>query len=335
MTRRWFFLLAAAAAVAGCSDGRNPSILNPQGSEAGEASFLFWLMLALGAPVVALVAGLLLASALRRRAAGLPPPPGDAERGEKRSVAWIVAGGVILPVVVVVPLSVLTLFSLNRTERPPADDALVVEVVGHRFWWEVRYPENGIVTANEIHLPVDRDVRFVLTSADVVHSFWVPNLGGKRDMIPGEVTDLAYQVDEPGIYEGFCAEFCGIQHAWMRLLVIAHPPEEFEAWLEQQSSDAAPPRTDLERFGLETFLQVGCASCHRVGGTDADGGIGPDLTHFADRLTVGAGVAANRRGNLGGWISNPHGLKPGATMPPTPLTGDQLIALIAYLESLR
>lgn len=322
-------LLAAA-----CSDGRNPSILNPQGPKAEETSFLFWLMLALSTPILLLVIALVLGSARRRHGDAAPPTAGEAP-AERRSIAWIVAGGIVLPVVVVVPLSVLTLFSLHRTEAPPADDALVVEVEGHRFWWEARYPGTDAVTANEIHIPTGRDVRFVLSTADVIHSFWAPNLGGKRDMIPGEVTELVYRADEPGVYEGACAEFCGIQHTWMRLLVIAEPPEQFERWLAEQAADALAPGTDGQRAGLETFLDVGCASCHQIRGTEAQGRFGPDLTHVAERRSLGSVVVANNRGNLAGWISNPHGIKPGTTMPPTPLTGVQLNALLDYLESLR
>lgn len=335
-------LALGAAAGAGCA--RNPSALDPKGPQAGEAAWLFWLMLALSSAVLVLVAGLLLGSARRRGpTAGSEAEPGPDDRSHggrgdpdgRRSIRWILIGGIALPVVVVVPLSVVTLLSLNRTEQPADDDALVVELEGRQFWWEVRYPGTAAVTANEIHIPVDRDVRFVLTTADVIHSFWVPNLGGKRDMIPGETTELVYRADEAGVYEGFCAEFCGIQHAWMRLRVIAQPADEFERWLEGEASDAVEPMTELQQDGLDAFLAVGCASCHQIRGTDAAGRVGPDLTHFAGRTSLGAVVSPNTRGALGGWISNPHGLKPGTTMPPTPLTGDQLRALIEYLESLR
>lgn len=324
--------------MSGCA--RNPSILDAQGPRATDAERLFWVMLGLGTPVLLLVSGLLLGSALRtrRRRDNLAVPPEGSEtetRATRRSLAWMAAGGVLLPVVVVVPLSVQTLFSLNRVHAPADGDALVIEVEGHRFWWEVRYPGTAAITANEVHVPAGRDVRFVLTTADVIHSFWAPNLGGKQDMIPGEVTELVYRADTPGVWEGVCAEFCGTQHTWMRLFVVAQPPDEFEAWLADQASNAVEPRTEAETLGLVTFLDVGCASCHRIRGTAAAGRVGPDLTHVAARRTLGAGVAENNPGNLGGWISNPHGLKPGTTMPPTPLTGQQLTALIDYVGSLR
>jgi cytochrome c oxidase subunit II len=333
------FALGAAGLLAAC-DGRNPSILNPQGPRAEEAAFLWWLMLGLSAPVLLLVTALLVGIIVRsrRRDADAFTPPESASgptTAHRRSLAWIVAGGIVLPVVLIVPLSVVTLFSLNRMEAPPDDDHLVVEVVGHRFWWEVRYPGTDAVTANEIHIPVGRDVRFVLTTADVIHSFWAANLGGKRDMIPGEVNDVVYRTDEPGVYEGVCAEFCGVQHTWMRMLIVAQPPDEFEAWLENQAADANAPETDSQALGLATFFEAGCASCHQIRGTGADARIGPDLTHFGERMTLGSVTVENNRGNLGGWISNPHGIKPGTTMPAVPLTGEQLNGLIDYLEALR
>jgi cytochrome c oxidase subunit II len=339
MRRRAATVAVVALVLAGC-DGRNPSILNPQGPRADEAAFLFWLMLALSTPILLLVTALLVGSALRnrRRTADEHDEPAGSDDelpAYRRSMAWIVAGGIILPVVVIVPLSGLTLVSLNRMEAPPEQDALVVEVEGHRFWWEVRYPGTDAITANEVHIPVGRDVLFVLTTADVIHSFWAANLGGKRDMIPGEVNEVVYRADTAGVWEGVCAEFCGIQHTWMRLLVVAQPEDEFEAWLENQAADAAEPTTESEQLGLETFLAAGCASCHQIRGTEALGRLGPDLTHLADRRSLASVTVDNNRGNLGGWIANPHGVKPGTTMPPSPLPGPELNALLDYLEILR
>lgn len=340
-TRAALLITVVGAPLAlGACDGRNPSIINPQGPKADEAAFLWWLMLAMSTPVMLLVTALLIGTVIRSRGrAGHafiePESASGPTTGHRRSIGWIVAGGIVLPVVLIVPLSIVTLFSLNRMEAPPEDDHLVIEVEGHRFWWEVRYPGTEAVTANEIHIPVGRDVRFVLTTADVIHSFWAANLGGKRDMIPGEVNDVVYRADAPGVYEGVCAEFCGIQHTWMRMLIVAQPPDEFEAWLENQAADAVEPETDTQAFGLETFFEAGCASCHQIRGTEATARIGPDLTHFGERMTLGSVTVENNRGNLGGWISNPHGIKPGTTMPATPLTGEQLNALIDYLESLQ
>jgi cytochrome c oxidase subunit 2 len=319
---------AAVLALASC--GSDPSTLSPRGTGAREIAVLWWVMFALGTAVFALVVVLLVRVARHRR------PHADEHRDDERSGhRWILWGGVVLPVVVVVPLSFLTLVIGERLADEPDGDAVEIEVIGNQFWWEVRYPGTDAVTANEIHIPVDREARITMTSADVVHSLWVPSLHGKVDLIPGEETEIVLDAVEAGTYEGLCAEFCGIQHTHMRLLVVAHPEDEFEEWLAREAGQARPPRTAEARAGGQVFDDVGCGSCHTVRGTDAVGQVGPDLTHIGSRLTLGANTIPNTRGHLGGWIANSQQIKPGNRMPPSVLEGPELIALLEYLEGLE
>jgi cytochrome c oxidase subunit II len=317
-----------AALVAGC--GGEPGSLAPAGPDARALDELLWVMMSLGAVVFVLVITLLAyAGSGRRRSEVTDGDDGD----EPRSRWLVIGGGVALPVVVLVPLAVFMLVTANRV-APTGDTELEIRVVGHQFWWEVEYP-GGVTTANEVHIPARVPVRFVLETADVIHSFWIPELGGKTDMIPGERTESVLEADRPGRYLGQCAEFCGIQHARMRMVVIAQEPDEFDAWLRDQAAPAADPVGDEAIRGRATFSEVGCASCHTVRGTDADGELGPDLTHVASRSTLAAVTLPNNRGNLGGWLADPQSIKPGALMPPAPVTGPELMDLIAYLESLR
>lgn len=325
--------LVALVAAAGC--GRDPSALDPRSDHAADVAALWWVMLAVGVAVLTLVTVLLLRTVRMRPAGRRPEEPRPDDDDERAGRRWLLWGGVALPVVVLVPLFAWVVVLVERLEAGAGSDAVTVEVTGHQFWWEARYRDLGVVTANELHVPVGREVRFVLSSADVIHSFWVPNVAGKRDLVPGEVTELVVTVDEPGVYRGFCAEFCGVQHARMQLLVIAEAPDDFDAWAAAQAADAVPPTTPEERAGAAAFTDVGCASCHRIRGTDASGAVGPDLTHVASRRTLGAVTVDNDRGHLGGWIANSQTIKPGNLMPPMVLEADQLNALIAYLESLE
>ena len=223
--------------------------------------------------------------------------------------------------------------------RPRSEDAdVVVDVVGRQYWWEVRYPGEDVVTANEIHVPVGRPVRLRLASGDVIHSFWVPRLAGKLDMVPGQVNELILEVDQAGVYRGQCAEFCGIQHALMLLEVVAEPPDVYARWLADNRATGVEPVAPLARRGLEVFTEAECGHCHTVRGVTPEramGAIGPDLTHFARRRTLGAGIRENNRGNLAGWILNPQALKPGNHMPPSMMPSEDLHALLHFLETLR
>lgn len=324
---------AATATVTGCSGWQ--SALQPASPEAELITILSWVMFAVAALVTLVVLTLLLAGVFRAR--GTRPARPLAARHSRRLV-W--AGGVVLPLVVTVPF-VISSFSIGRVVDAPAPaDAMKIEVVGKLWWWEVNYLASDgrpiATTANEIHLPVGRPVRFLLRSDNVIHSYWVPNLHGKVDMIPGRTNTLNVTVQEPGIYRGQCAEFCGTQHALMAFLVIAEPPAAFARWLARERRPAAEPTTPSGLRGREVFLNTSCVECHAIRGTPADARDGPDLTHIASRMTLAAATLPNRTGHLGGWIADPQSAKPGNGMPPPEeLPPEDFHALLQYLRELR
>jgi cytochrome c oxidase subunit 2 len=258
----------------------------------------------------------------------------DSERRPAGGRGWILLGGVALPAVVLPVVFALTLGTMATLAAQP-QDALTIEVIGRQWWWEVRYPEGQVVTANEIHIPTDQPVRLLLSSADVVHSFWVPELSGKMDMVPGQTNEFWIQAREQGEFRGLCAEYCGHQHAKMALLVIAEPAPAFADWLAKQRQPAATPVDQLAQQGQQVFLSSTCIQCHTIRGTEATGALGPDLTHLSSRRSLAAGSLGNNRGNLAGWIVNPQSIKPLSKMPATELSGADLQALLAYLESLE
>lgn len=318
-------------ALGGCAGA--PSAMDARGPAAASINLLWWVMLALGTVVFVLVTALLLLALFRRR--GADTPMGEGER--RLSARLIGGGGVVLPLVVLVPLLGFTAYT-GATLAPTGAPPLVVEVIGHQFWWEVRYPEQGFTTANELVIPVGRPVELRLSTADVIHSFWVPQLNGKMDLIPGQSNTLTIQADEPGEYRGQCAEFCGRQHALMALVVVAEPPERFTAWASAQARPAAPIGDPLIRQGQQVFLGSACVYCHVVRGHTEDNAteaVGPDLTHLASRRTLAAATLPNTRGNLAGWLIDPQAIKPGNHMPGTDLDAASLQALLAYLESLE
>jgi cytochrome c oxidase subunit 2 len=258
---------------------------------------------------------------------------------------------VVFPVVVLTALWVLVLEDMRALSQP-AQHTLTVDVVGHQWWWEVRYPEQRIVTANEVHIPSGQPVLIRLTTDDVIHSFWVPQLTGKLDLISGRVNHLTVEADHPGVYRGQCAEFCGLQHALMIFYVVAHSPADFSTWVANETRPGGAPSSALGSQGLQVFLSSACSACHAIQGVNeplATGssltrfGIpppstaveGPDLTHFGSRMTIGAGAVTNTDGALGGWIVNSQAIKPGNYMPPVQVSPADLQALIAYLESLK
>jgi cytochrome c oxidase subunit 2 len=246
---------------------------------------------------------------------------------------------VVFPTVVLLGLFVYVMVVLAEVDRPAPEGALTVEVIGRQFWWEVHYydgsGEHLLETANEIHIPVGAPVRVRLRSADVIHSFWIPRLAGKLDMIPGRTNEFSISADSSGTYRGQCAEYCGLQHAKMSMLLIAQPPEDFERWVAAQAADAPLPADSTSRYGREVFLTTACAACHAIRGTPATGEIGPDLTHVASRRTLAALAIPNTRGHMGGWIVNPQSIKPGANMPAVPLDRGQFEAVLEYMMSLR
>lgn len=316
---------AALAVLSGCRGEGVQSMLDPAGPAAAEISKLWWFMLITGSIVLVITLGLLAAALLRR-------PRGEEAGPPLGSGRFVVLGGLIGPGIILVVLLILTLRTTISLRTP--ETTLTIQVIGHRWWWEVRYPEHDIVTANEIHIPNGVPIQLELISADVVHSIWIPRLHGKMDLMPDHATRLWIQSDEPGTYWAQCAEYCGIQHAFMRLSVTAHTEDAFAQWLEDAARPAGAPSTERQQQGLDVFLRA-CAHCHAISGTAARGRIGPDLTHLSQRLTIGAGRLPNNRGNLYGWISDPQPLKPGNLMPPSLLPSEELEAVVEYLMTLE
>jgi cytochrome c oxidase subunit 2 len=250
-----------------------------------------------------------------------------------------VGGGIGVTFLILVVTLVYNFYTGRALASFADDGALTVRVTGHQWWWEVQYMDplysRRVTTANEIHVPVGRKVRVEVASRDVIHSFWVPQLHGKLDLIPGYTGTTYIQADEPGVFKGRCAEYCGLQHAHMDLRVIAEPPARFAAWYQGQLRGAATPADTLQQKGQQVFLSRACSMCHTIRGTQANSRVGPDLTHLASRGTLAAGTLPNSRGHLAGWVVDPQRIKPGARMPPNQLAGDELHALLSYLESLK
>jgi cytochrome c oxidase subunit 2 len=218
-------------------------------------------------------------------------------------------------------------------------NGLNVEITGHQWWWEVRYQDvdasNIFTTANEIHIPVGVPVTFSLRATDVIHSFWVPNLAGKKDLIPGKINTIWLQADKPGVYRGQCAEYCGLQHARMALWVVAEPQEQFNAWRQSQTQTSVPPTGDSQKRGQQVFLSSTCVMCHAINGTPAGSNIGPNLTHIASRNMIGAATLSNTREHLAQWIKDSQSVKPGNRMPQNNLSDADLQALLDYLQTLK
>ncbi len=317
--------------LAGCTNPR--SILNPQGPAAARIADLWWLIFGLGMVVFFVVVAFLGFALFRQR--NLPTSDQPETRPSPGGARFVVWAGIVAPAIILLLLFAFSVNTMRALSAPDAAQELTIQVIGHQWWWEVHYLDQQIETANEIHIPVGVPVQIKLSAQDVVHNFWIPNLHGKLDMIPGQTTTMWIQADRAGAFWGECAEFCGIQHAKMAFVVVAEPPEQFAAWLEQQRQPAATPVEPLAQQGEQVFLASTCVNCHAIGGTSATGQLGPDLTHLASRRTLAAGTLANNRGNLGGWITAPQQIKPGNHMPPTDLTGPDLQALLAYLATLE
>jgi len=316
-----------SAPVAGTA-GWPPPVLDPAGPFAGPVNVVSWILFGMAAVVLLIV--------LIALGAALFGPRRWRARLGGTGLIWI--GGLAFPVVV---LSALLIYGLGLTSHlsdEPGPGELRIRVTGEMWWWRVAYLDaqgrEAFQDANEVHIPTGRPVVFELESADVIHSFWVPRLGGKRDMIPGRRTFLRLQADEPGAYGGQCAEYCGGPHALMGLVVVAHPPAEFEAWRRRQAEPA--PAAALPARGAEVFRASGCGACHTVRGAGFNGQAGPDLSHIGSRRTLGAGILPNNQGTLGGWISDSQSLKPGNRMPAYPvLSGEDLRAVSTWLDSLE
>jgi cytochrome c oxidase subunit 2 len=321
MTRATLLVPPLVLALAGC--GGNQNTLNPAGGPEHSITQLFWVMFGVAIVGFGLIVFLLFLGWARRE---LPELPGG--RGEKTATRIVIGFGVALPIVLLTALFVWSDFFVMRSTAAPAkgSTALTINVIGHQWWWEARYANSKAVTANEIHIPVDTRVEVVLTTKDVIHSFWVPQLNRKVDMIPGTANRLLLIADRPGVYRGQCAEFCGLQHANMAVEVVAEPKADFEAWLAHNARPAAR--------GNPLFAE-NCSGCHEVRGTSAHADVGPDLTHFASRRSIAAATIENTPANLREWLRDPQHVKPGNRMPNLHLGEADWTALQRYVESLR
>lgn len=325
-----------AGVATGCGEApatrTTPSLLDIRGAGAAIVSQEWWFLFWTGTAIFLLVTGILGLILLRQRrtAPDLTPEPPDT-----RGVRWVWLGGIVLPVVVLLITFGFTVRTLRALAGAPSPPTETITLVGHRWWWDVQYSQRGFSTANQLYVPAGQTVQISLTSNDVIHSFWAPQLHFKRDLIPGQTNAIWLQAHEPGVYRGLCSEYCGLQHAQMEFMVVALAPADYQAWLTQESQPAQPPANEQTRSGQQIFLNSTCHFCHTIRGTPAAGEQGPDLTHLASRLTLAGGTLPNNLGNLSGWIMDPQHIKPGSLMPATPLTGPELQALLAYLRSLQ
>jgi cytochrome c oxidase subunit 2 len=344
--------------VAGCKGSQ--SALDPKGPQAGRIAGLWWLTFWVCTAVYVLVLLVVAGALVLKRRKGPPvakdptapvtdprggpasdPPVVTLEPAGERRIGMIVGSAVGLTVIILFVLLFADFITGQHVHGfANTKNTVSITLTGHQWWWEVRYddstPSDVFTTANEIHIPVGRPVGIQLQSSDVIHSFWVPNLHGKKDLIPGHPAVIYLQADQPGTYYGQCAEYCGYQHANMRLVVVAESQEHFDQWIGNQRQAAQPPEklTAKQNQGRLVFMGRTCVMCHTIRGTSAGGRMGPDLTHLATRQTLGAGTIPNNVGHLGGWVMDPQRIKPGVYMPQNSLSADELQALLEYLRSL-
>jgi cytochrome c oxidase subunit 2 len=309
-------------------------VLEPASPDAAALYHLFMVVLLICLAILAVVVALVVTSLVRFRARDGQTPRQDF--GSHRSeIVWAMP-----PVLIIFGLGlvsaklILSIISMPTSKISQPGDADLV-VVGHQWWWEVRYPTSGAVTANEIHIPIGQRLRVRVEAADVIHSFWVPQLGPKMDMIPGHPNFVWIEADRPGTYDGICSEFCGAQHAWMRFIVVAEPAAQYQVWLTRQTQPAPQPAGAAARAGRDYFFTQTCANCHAIGGTSAVANAAPDLTHLAGRSQLAAGVIPNTPQELGRWLQDPQQVKPGCKMPNFNLDDAQVTDLVAYLETLK
>jgi cytochrome c oxidase subunit 2 len=305
--------------------------LDPISSQGRAISDLFWLTLWVSLAVFLLVAGVLTYVVMRFRGRGEAVEPEQVEGNRRLEIIWTATPALILAV-----LFVLAVRTLGTVAAAAPSAPLRVQVTGHQWWWEYEYPELGFRTANELHLPVGQPVVLEIASADVIHSFWVPAFGWKADATPGRVATMRLDVARAGRFDGTCTEYCGAQHAWMRVEVVVEPRDQFDAWAASQRAPAAEPTDEVARRGKALFLSQTCVSCHTVRGTEAGARVGPELTHLGSRTWLGAGVLVNSQDELRHWLGHTQEVKPGVLMPSyTGLPDPDLDALAAYLTALR
>ena len=305
------------------------SVLEPAGPQAAAIEGLWWLIFSITTAVFVAVMAVLAWAVVRRS---------NRQSSDVMMTRWV-AGASGITVLILFGWLAASVAVGRASGSPQMRDAVTINITGRQWWWQLEYvdtqPSNRFRAANEILIPVGRPVVVNVTSRDVIHSFWVPNLHGKRDLVPGYVTSLWFQADREGVYRGQCAEFCGLQHANMAMFVRAVPESDFQQWVAAQRRPALEPASDTAHRGREVFMKATCPQCHAIRGTLAGGAYGPDLTHVGSRTAIGAGILPNTEDNLKRWIRNPHQFKPGNKMPPHDLTDGDLQAVAEYLRSLK
>jgi len=327
MRTRFAAVVLGTLVLAGCASRSSPNSLDPAGSQARSISGLWWVLLWTATGVFVVVLTLILWGAFGRRR-GNPGGLGDHR--------FITVGGIAVPFVILAIVGVLTVTVARDISARP-EDPFRVEVIGHRWWWEVRYHDTGFVSANELRVPTGRPVSVTVRSVDVIHSLWIPQVAGKLDAIPGQPNHLTFELDRPGRITGLCAEYCGIQHTNMAIAVVGMEPDDFSKWMAEHSARTSPvsPTSAAEARGEATFMQEACSGCHSIAGTMATGTVGPALTDLAARPLLGAGAIPNTPENLRRWIADTQGVKPGSLMPTLDLPPDEVDDLVAYLTGLR
>lgn len=326
---RMLLAVGVLVLLAGCAKDAPQDFLQPEGPIARQIDGLQKPVFVVAGIILVLVQGLAIYFVLKYRHRDESPEPVQIHGNTRLEVAWTLIPALIL-LVISVP-TIRTIFDL--ADKP--DNPIEVTVTARQFWWEYNYEDLGVVTANELHMPVGRDVELTLESVDVIHSFWVPKLAGKTDVIPGRTNRMKIVADKPGIYQGQCTEFCGASHANMRLRAVAQPPEEFDAWVRNQRAlPTDPVAGSPAATGKELFTSKGCGGCHTVEGYTR-GELGPNLTHLMSRETFAGAIFPLTSDNLRAWLRDPPGEKPGAKMPNLGLTSEDITRLIAYLETLQ
>ncbi len=348
--RQWFWAalgVLLVAVLSGCTviGGSPQSANNPQADNSRLIWNLFVPIFWLSVVVFVIVEGILLVAVVRFRRRPGQADPTPSHGNTKLEIAWT-----LLPALILAVISVPTLSGIATLAKNPGPSAMTVRVIGQQWWWAFEYPSTGVVTADELHVPVGQTVRLELTSRDVIHSFWVPELAGKQDAVPGRTYFINFKADKTGVYDGQCAEFCGAQHAHMKFKVFVDTPAQFQAWMQaQEKLPATPPAGTAAASGEQLFMSSACIGCHTIDGTKAQGTVGPNLTHFGSRTMIAGGILSNTPSNLKEWIHDAPAVKPGQpaaqgaspghnqiVMPAfTNFTPQQLDDLAAYLESLK
>lgn len=329
-------LFFGALLVTGCANDNKQNSLEPEGEAARKIMDLFTPFFWIAVVVFVLVAAILLTAVFRFRSRpGHDQDPVQVHGNTKMEIGWTIA-----PALLLIIMGIFTVPVIFELSKDPGPDALQIKVIGKQWWWSYEYSDLGVVTANEMHVPVGRKVELTMTSDNVIHSFWIPNLAGKEDVVPGRDTKIIFSADKPGIYRGQCAEYCGLSHANMRLRVIVDTPEDFDTWVENQSK----PVANRDEAAEDIIRKYGCGACHTLDGLDYKGTVGPDLTHLASRETIAGATLELNSENLAKWIHDPNALKPNSAnvdgqtpvgMPTLGLTDEEIDTLVAYLETLQ